>query len=126
MIFPSVLVASAALAAALYLYLRKQPTRRKRWRTALAIGVGVGLVRAVLASTGWYVVEHTGGPLQGPAFAAAMLAWPEAVFLGSGHGARAPGEFYLWLSLTLVAGTVIMTSLVAAAVELSRGAAHGR
>ena len=124
MIFPSVLVASAALAAALYLYLRKPPTRRKRWRTALAIGVGVGLVRAVLASTGWYVVEHTGGSLQIPAFALAMLGWPEAIFLGAEHGARAPTGFYLGLSLALVFGTVIMTGLVAAAVDLTRTGAH--
>ena len=124
MILPVLLVAIAVVAAALYVYLRKRPTRRERWRIALAIGVGVGLLRAVLASTGWYVVEHTGGPLQVPAFALAMLAWPEAALLAQRRVAPAPGEFYVRLSLTLVTGTVIMTALVAAAVDLTRAGAH--
>ena len=113
MILPVLLVAIAVVAAALYVYLRKRPTRRERWRIALAIGVGVGLLRAVLASTGWYVVEHTGGPLQVPAFALAMLAWPEAALMSGRRVAPVTPGFYLALSVLLVTSTVVFVSLVA-------------
>ena len=55
---------------------------------------------------------------------ASMLAWPEAALLAQRRVAPAPGEFYVRLSLTLVTGTVIMTALVAAAVDLTRAGAH--
>ena len=54
----------------------------RQWRSSVMIGCCMGIVRGVLASFGWYTVEHTSGPLQIPEFALAMLAWPEAPVLG--------------------------------------------
>ena len=123
MILPLLLVVFAVVMSAFYSYLRKQPNRARRWRIALGVGVAVGVGRAALASTGWYVVEHTGGALQVPAFALAMLAWPEAALFAQRRVAPVPLEFYAGLSIALVAGTTFMTSLVAAAVDLTHAAA---
>jgi hypothetical protein len=82
------------------------------WREALAIGLTIGLARGVLAPTGWYVVEHTGGPLQVPAYVLAMLAWPEAILLGRHRGTAGPA-FLVGLGLLLTATSVIGVSAVA-------------
>jgi hypothetical protein len=120
MILPSILVVFAAAIAGLYWHLRKQPDRRSLWRRTLQIGLGVGLARAGLASWGWYTVEHTGGPLQIPAFALAMLAWPEAaLFLAERRTTAVPPEFYVQLSVLLIAGTLVLVGAVALAVRRS-------
>ena len=86
---------------ALYRYFVRKRDGRARWRSAATIGASVGITRAVLACTGWYVVEHTGGPLQIPAFALAMLAWPEAIVFGR-HRGPVPLSFYPVLALLLI------------------------
>jgi hypothetical protein len=113
-ILPTILVAFAAAVGGLYWHLGKQPDRRSLWRRTLQIGLVVGLARAGLASWGWYTVEHTGGPLQIPAFALAMLAWPEAaMFLAERRTTSVPPEFYVQLSVLLVAGTLVLVGAVA-------------
>jgi hypothetical protein len=120
MILLTVPVVFAGAIAVLYLHLREQRDRRSLWHRTLQIGLGVGAARALLASTGWYVVEHTGGPLQIPAFALAMVAWPEAAFLAGRRLGPTPPECYLSLSLVLVASTVILVGVVALAAGMTR------
>ena len=117
-------LAFAALTVALYLYLRTQRDSRSLWRSSVAIGSSVGIARAVLAAVGWYGVEHTGGPLQIPAFALAMLAWPEAMVFGRQHG-PAPLTFYVSLAFLLIASSLLLVGGVALAVQISRGHRDG-
>ena len=86
----------AAAIVALYRHLAAKPSLLAVWRSAVTIGFLVGIARAVLACLGWYTVEHTGGPLQIPAFALAMLALPEALLFGS-HKGTVPLQFYIRL-----------------------------
>jgi hypothetical protein len=86
------------------------------------------VTRAALASLGWYVVEHTGGPLQSPAFALAMLAWPEAAMLTTSRVTPAPGLFYVFLSLLLISTTVMFVgglAIAARLLETRRGGGTG-
>ena len=127
MMLPVLVVAAAVIVAVLYAYLRRQPDMRTVWRKALLVGCGGGVARAALASWGWYVVENTGGPLQIPAYALAMLAWPEAALIGGRRVTPAPAEFYLVLSIVLIASTVALAALAAAVVSAARtGAAMPR
>ena len=109
-----------ALTFLLYRHLKRQPDARALWRSTIAIGLIVGITRAVIASVGWYGVEHTGGSLQVPAYALAMLAWPEGAVLGPYPGV-APLSFYFWLGALLIASTLLAVSAVAYAVQWSRG-----
>jgi hypothetical protein len=106
--------------ALLYRYLRRQPHRQSFWRRALVIGVGIGAVRATLASFGWYSLEHTGGPLQIPAYALALLALPEAAVWAGRRTTPHPPEFLLWLSLLLIVSTTSFVVLVAIAANMRR------
>jgi hypothetical protein len=117
MLLPTLPLVFLAAVAALYFHLRRQPTRVRIWRRALAIGLGVGAARAAIASAGWYMVEHTGGPLQVPAFALAMLAWPEAAMLDGRRVTAAPPEFYAVLSVVLVASTTAVAVAAAAVAD---------
>jgi hypothetical protein len=94
-------------------HLRQRRDARSLWRSVVLIGVSVGGVRAVLASAGWYTVEHTGGPLQIPGFAFAMMAWPEAAVFTGRRGQVAPLEFYLYLTALLMVSTTVWVALVA-------------
>lgn len=85
----------------------------------MIIGCSVGLVRGVLACVGWYTVEHTGGPLQIPAFALAMLAWPEGALFGPHRGAT-PMGFYQALGGLLVATSSLLVAAVALAAQVTR------
>ncbi|MGE5833587.1 MAG: hypothetical protein ACM4AI_03840 [Acidobacteriota bacterium] len=107
------LVVVAGAMALVYVYLKRQPNPQSLWRRAVAIGVGLGVLRAMLASFGWYTLEHTGGPLQIPAYALTMLALPEAVIMSGRRTTPQPPEFFLWLSLLLIAGTTGFVALVA-------------
>jgi hypothetical protein len=120
MIAMTVLILLAAVIAGIYWLMRKQPDRRSLWRTALYVGLGTGLARAVLASLGWYMVERTGGPLQIPAFALAMMAWPEGAMLDERRLSPAPPAFYLQLSILLLASTLAVACLVALVAAKSR------
>ena len=120
MILPAVLILFAVAIAVLYSHLRRQPDRRSLWRTTLWIGLGVGATRAALASLGWYVVEHAGGPHQIPGFALAMMAWPEAAVFTRSRLTPAPPEFYVFLSFLLVIGTLTLVGLVAVAAGRDR------
>jgi hypothetical protein len=113
MIASIALVVVTLVIAALYWLMRGQPNRRSLWRTALIVGVGTGVLRAALSAFGWYVVEHTGGPLQIPGFAMAMMAWPEAALLAERRLSPAPLSFYFQLSLLLVTSTVTFVALIA-------------
>jgi hypothetical protein len=114
-----VVVFTAAIAALSQLF-RRQPNRRRLWRMTLRIGLGLGVMRAALASLGWYVVEHNGGPLQIPAFALAMLAWPEAAIFTERRFTPVPPAFYISLSLLLVTSTVVLVGLLAVASNRTR------
>lgn len=115
LVLPLVLV---ALGAGLYRHLRQKRDTRALWRSSIVIGLTVGITRAVLASVGWYAVEHTSG-LQIPGYLLVMFAWPEAVVFGRLPG-RAPLSFYLLLSALLIASSLIALSAVAFAVQVSR------
>jgi NADH:ubiquinone oxidoreductase subunit 6 (subunit J) len=103
----------ALVVAGMYWLMRRQPDRRSLWRMALYVGAGTGLVRAVLSSLGWYMFERTGGPLQIPAFALVMMAWPEAAILVERRVTPAPPSFYVQLSLLLVTTTLVAASVIA-------------
>jgi hypothetical protein len=85
------------------------------WRASLSIGI----VRGVLASVAWYTIEHTGGPLQIPAYAVAMLAWPEAALLVRPRGPT-PTSFYFALVVLLAATSALIVASVAIAVHVAR------
>src|SRR5687768_4470779 len=87
------------------------------WRSVLRIGVPIGILRSALASIGWYVTEHTGGPFQVPGFALAMMAWPEAALLPRTRVHAAPPEFYAYLWVLLIVTTSLF---VAVTISLSR------
>jgi hypothetical protein len=120
MLLPVFLLALVALTVVLYRYFRAKRDSRALWRSSVAIGSSVGLARAVFACVGWYGVEHTGGPLQIPAYALAMLALPEAIVFGR-HRGPVPLTFYISLGFLLIASTLLLVSGVALAVQLSRG-----
>jgi hypothetical protein len=82
--------------------------------------VGTGVARAALASLGWYMIERTGGPLQIPAFALAMMAWPEGVMLDERRLTPVPPAFYVQLSVLLIASTLAVSCLVAVIAAKSR------
>ena len=109
----------------LYVHLGRETDLRRRWRSAVRIGATVGIVRAVGASVGWYVVEHTGGPWQIPAFALALLAWPEGAMLGR-HRGPAPPTFFIVLGLLLIVTSVAVTCGVALLAQLTRGERSAR
>jgi hypothetical protein len=120
MIAIAVLILLGALLAALYSLMRKQPDQRRLWHTALYVGVGTGVARAALASLGWYMVERTSGPLQIPAFALAMMAWPEGAMLDERRLTPVPPAFYIQLSVLLIASTLAISGLVAIIAAKSR------
>ena len=120
MLTPVILLFVAAMAVVLFRYLRAKADVRALWRSSVVIGLSVGVARAVLACVGWYGVEHTGGPLQIPAFALAMLAWPEAVVFGR-HQGPVPLRVYASLGLFLIASSLVLVGGVALAVQVTRG-----
>ena len=120
MLTPVILLFVAAVAAVLFRYLRAKADVRALWRSSVVIGSSVGLARAVLACVGWYGVEHTGGPLQIPAFALAMLAWPEVVVFGR-HQGPVSLHFYVSLGLLLIASSLVLVGGVALAVQVTHG-----
>jgi hypothetical protein len=123
MVLPVILVLFGAAIAVLYAHLREQTTRQSLWRSTFRIGLAIGVARAALASWGWYIVEHTGGPLQIPAFALAMLAWPEGAILSVTRIGATPPGFYVSLSLVLITSTMIIVGLVAVVADSTRVAA---
>jgi len=120
MLLPVFLLALAALTVVLYRYFQARHDSRALWRSSVVIGSSVGIARAVFACVGWYGVEHTGGPLQIPAYALAMLAMPEAIVFGR-HQGPVSLTSYLSLGFVLIASSLLLVSGVALAVQLSRG-----
>ena len=115
MILPSLLVVVGAAVALLFVWFRRIE-RSRLWRTAVFLGLGIGLTRASLACAGWYVVEHTGGPAQVPAFLLAMLSWPEAALLPRQRTGVTPTSTYVQLFFLLtVSSTVLVTAIAASA-----------
>jgi hypothetical protein len=104
----------------LFRWFRRQPRARSAWKTAILLGLGLGLTRATLACFGWYVVEHTGGPAQVPAFALAMLAWPEGALLPSTGPGLTPVSTYVSLFVLLVVSSMVLVAAIAAAARRGR------
>ena len=124
MVLISLLLVFGVVSAGVFRLLRGLSSRPSFWSVAVSIGIGVGLVRASFACLGWYVVEHTGGPAQIPAFAMAMLAWPEAALLPRTGPSQTPARTYVLLFALLV---VSSTTFVAAIAALARiGLRRGR
>ena len=121
MLFPIVVLLWTAVVFASSRYLATKRDGRALWRSAVTIGVTVGLLRGGFASAGWYGVEHTGGPLQVPAFALAMLAWPEAALLPRHRGPTQPSVYPL-LVLVLTASSAAGAALL---VQITRGRPDG-
>jgi hypothetical protein len=121
MVLPTFVVAVVAAVVVLYRHLARRRDENALWPSALAIGIVVGLTRGLLASIGWYVVEHTGGPLQIPAYLLAMFALPEASVF---RGRRGPAstEFLLLLGGVLLVSSVVAVSAVALVVRVTHGA----
>ena len=104
----------------LYRHLAAKLSRRALWHSAFNVGISVGIARAVLSCIGWYAIERSGGPLQIPAFALAMLAWPEAVLFGR-HRGLVPLQLYVQLSLLLIVTSLLLVGGIALLVQLMRG-----
>jgi hypothetical protein len=119
MLLPSIVLALFAAIVGLYLLLRARAETGSLWRSTLAIASAIGVARAALAGLGWYGVEHTGGPFQVPAFALAMLAWPEAVLFGRQPGPRS-ASFYLILGFVLIVSSFLLVGAVALLVRANR------
>src|SRR5262245_6030805 len=103
---------------ALYRYFVQKGDARALWRSAVIIGSSVGILRSVLACIGWYGVEHTGGPLQIPAFALAILALPEGALLGRHRGAT-PVSVYAVLAVLLFVTSLLLVTAVALAARVA-------
>jgi hypothetical protein len=114
-----------AMVIALFRYLAAKRGRRALWRSVIALGLTAGLLRGGLASVGWYAVEHTGGPFQVPAFALAMLAWPEAALFGR-HRGFTPLTFYPMLVLALTVSSLAWAASLALLVQITRGPSDRR
>ncbi|HSA57800.1 MAG TPA: hypothetical protein VLE53_18945 [Gemmatimonadaceae bacterium] len=110
LILPALVVAALI---ALYVRLKRQSSERALWHAAIRIGLGLGVLRALLATTGWYIVEHSGGPLQIPAYALAMLAWPEGAMLAERRTAPAPVSFHVALAALIILTTAAAVITVA-------------
>ena len=108
-----------ALVFGLHRHLRTTRDTRTLWLSSLAIGSSIGITRAVLACVGWYVVENTGSAVQIPAFALALLSWPEAVVFGQRRGPTPP-QFYFQLGSLLVMTSLMLVCGVALLVHVSR------
>lgn len=119
MVVAAVLLLVAVATILLHRYLGTRPDARELWRSTIGLGASLGTLRAVLACVGWYGVQHTGGPLQVPAYFLAMLALPEAIVFG-GHRGAVPPTFYLALGSLLIVTTALMVSTVGLAVHLAR------
>jgi hypothetical protein len=117
---PLIIVLCAPGIIGLYRYLAAKPNLGALWRSAVIIGFSVGVTRSVLSCVGWYTVERTGGPLQIPAFALAMLAWPEATLFGR-HQGLVPLQFYLQLSFLLIVTSLLLVCGIALLVQLIWG-----
>ena len=107
----------------LYWAIWRQPHRQSAWRTALHVGLPAGIVRASLACFGWYVVEHTGGPLQVPAYVLAMFSWPEAALVPRGARTMTGAGTYVMLFTLLVVSTTMFVAVLAA-IARGRGSPH--
>ena len=120
MVLPTLLLVFGALAFVLFRWFRARPTAPSIWRAAILLGLGIGLTRAALASFGWYVVEHTGGPAQVPAFLLVMLAWPEAVLLPRVPPSGTPAGTYVSLFVLLVVSSLVLVTVIAAVARIGR------
>ena len=114
-----ILVAFAAAMRA-YRYFSSRRGPHVTWRSGLAIGAVLGVCRATVACAGWYVMKHDGGPLQIPALALAMFAWPEASVLDTRRVAPAPAAFYATLAGVLIVSTSLAVSGVAVIAQRTR------
>jgi hypothetical protein len=127
MVLPVFLLIVVGGVALLYRTVSGRRASGSAWRTALVLGVPLGVVRASLACLGWYVVEHTGGPAQVPAFALAMLAWPEGALLPEPAPGMTPVRTYVLLFLLLVASTTTLVAVLAViAAGQGRAGSHRR
>jgi hypothetical protein len=120
MVFPLVLVIAGVFVFALYRFFATRAPAGRSWRSAIAVGIALGSARAALSGLGFYGVEHTGGPLQVPAFALALVGWPELVLLGR-HSGRAQPALYVMMALLLIATTTAGVAIIASAARRRGG-----
>ena len=119
MLIPIVVLLLPVAVFALYRNFVQKDDARALWRSAAIIGSSVGILRSVLACVGWYGVEHTGGPLQIPAFVLAMLAWPEGFLLGRHRGVT-PVSVYAVLAVLLFVTSLLLVIAVAFVAKVAR------
>ncbi|HSP13416.1 MAG TPA: hypothetical protein VLV78_01540 [Thermoanaerobaculia bacterium] len=118
MILLTLVLAFAGVVVLIFVWFQTRSGRKALYRSALILGASIGLSRAVIACTGWYVVEHNGGPLQIPAYLMSMFALPEAVLLGRTR--LATPQLYGKLSALLIAGSLVSIMAIAVVADLSR------
>ena len=119
MLIPIFILVFAGATVVLYRYLVTKRNAGSLWRSSVTMGSSIGIARGVLACVGWYGVEHTGGPLQIPAFALAMLAWPEAAIFGR-HQGPVPLGFYIAVAFLLIVTSMLLIGAVALMVQATR------
>ena len=89
--------------------------------SVITVGIALGTIRAAITGIGFYGVEHTAGPLQGPAFAMALAGWPEIALLGS-HRGVATASFYGQMAALLVVTSTAVVAFIAFAARRRGGA----
>jgi hypothetical protein len=112
MVFLLVLVIAAVIVFALYRWLATGPPSRRSAGSVIGIGLALGAARAAVSGLGFYSVEHSGGPLQAPAYAMAMAGWPELALLGP-HRGRARPALYGKMALLLITTTTAFVVVIA-------------
>ena len=120
MIFLLVLPIAAALILALYRWLATGAPSRRSTASVITIGITLGAIRAAMTGMGFYVAEHTAGPLQGPAFGLALAGWPEIALLGSHRGVATPAFYGRMVALLIVTSTAAV-AFIAFAARRRRG-----
>jgi hypothetical protein len=125
MVVPVIVLLFIAATVILYRHLATRHGTGALLRSSLVVGFVIGTIRATLACAGWYVMEHTGGPLQVPAYALAMLAWPEAAVIDVRRVAPASTSFYPLLAGLLIVTSTLGVSAIALLVRARRGRNDG-
>jgi hypothetical protein len=81
MIFPVVLLLPLAASAGLYLWFRSLNTGKTYWRIVVKVAAVVAATRIGLVTIGVYVLWHTSGWLQLPAYAMVLCGLPEELLM---------------------------------------------
>jgi len=115
MIFLLGLAIAIAVIFALYRWVASGAPIPRSAASVITVGIALGTIRAALTGIGFYGVEHTAGPLQGPAFAMALAGWPEIALLGSHRGVATPAFYCRMTALLVVTSTAVVAFISFAA-----------